>query len=140
MDEAWYTEHNTPPGTPKELLDTLNDEVKNFRLQWLAFNDFNLNDPIGSTVLPMALSGFMYDMVHTSYHVQVSSEACDDEDTAVFNGYAAFGAIMFKFGQWCFRKGILDSNLTEIMDPENPSSTIDLSDEAFQKFLGEAGA
>lgn len=126
-EETWYTKDNTPDGTPQKVIDDLNSELRVFRLQWGAFNHHNMNSPTGTNILPISLAGFMYDMVHASYHQQqVLHEPCGEEDSQVFAGYATFGALMFRFGQWCERQGIYDSNLTEIVDPENPSMDIDM--------------
>jgi hypothetical protein len=136
VDNLWYTPENTPPGTSQELLDTLNEEAQNLRLQWEAFNYHNTNSPTGSTILPAALCAFAFHTVHTSYHEQDDTKVCGEEDVDMLKSYAAFGSIMFKFGAWCWRNGVLDINLTEILDSDDPD--LDMSDDTIRRFLGNA--
>jgi len=129
-DVPQYIFEEAPEGISREVIDTLNADLKQLSTMWKVFEHWSLNTAEGSPVGPTALFGFAFAMVHRSHHETNGYDAsCTDDDMSVLMSYASFGSTMFKFGQMCSNNGVLAANMMELFGEA-------FTDEAIRKLLG----
>jgi hypothetical protein len=105
---------------------------------WTIYMDYCTNSVEGSLILPTALMGFAFSMVHSNYHeAQDEVTLCDANETQMLAGIGAYASMLFKFGQFCYANGILVANMTEVLSPDSPDEGL-FTDEALRKFMGNA--